>query len=182
MKKFVLALSTAAALAAFPSFALAAPAADPQATAAVNAMFEAMEMRKNMVAMYAGMQQAMPAMLRQQIVGMIQADPKRTPEQKQEAIAKADKMVPVVAQELGKIVNDPTLIDEMMKEMVPLYADNYTVDEIKQLTAFYQSPIGRKSMALAPKLNAEGMALGQRVVLPRLAKLRQHMLQSVQKP
>jgi hypothetical protein len=182
MKKFVLALSSAAAFAALPSFALAAPAADPQATAAVNAMFDAMEMRKNMVAMYAQMQVAMPAMLRHQAVGVIQADPKRTPEQKQEAIAKAEKLAPGVAQELGKILNDPTLIDEMIKEMVPLYADNYTVAEIRQLTAFYQSPVGRKSMALTPRLSAEGMAIGQRIVMPRLAKLRQDMLQGVEKP
>jgi hypothetical protein len=182
MKKFVLALSAAAAFAASPSFVLAAPAADPQTTAAVKQMLDAMEMRKNMLAMYAEMQKAMPAILRQQAVGMIQADPKLNAEQKKEAVAKVDKMLPGVSQSVGKIFNDPTLVDEMITEMVPLYANNYTTAEIKQLTAFYQTPVGRKMMALAPKLSAEGMAIGQRVVTPRLGKLMQEVMQDVQKP
>ncbi len=182
MKKFFLALSTAAAFAASPSFALAAPATDPQAIVAVKAMFEAMELRKTMTVMYAQMQEAMPGMLRQQAAARIQADPKRTAEQKQAALAKLDNLVPGVAQGIGKILGDPALIDEMMDEMVPLYAANYTVDELRQLTAFYQTPVGKKTMALTPRLTAEGMALGQRVVMPRLEKLRQDMLQDMQKP
>ena len=181
MKKFVLALSTAAAFAAFPSFALAAPAADAQAAAAVDAMFDAMEMRKNMTAMYAEMQKAMPAMMRQQAIGMIQADPKLNAEQMKEAIAKAEAMLPGVSQAIGKVFNDPALIDEMIKEMTPLYTNNYTVDEIKQLTTFYKSPVGHKMMALTPRLSAEGMAIGQRIMMPRLGKLMQDMMQEVEK-
>jgi hypothetical protein len=182
MKKFVLALSAAATFAAFPSFALAAPSVDPQAATAVKAMFNAMEMRKNMNAMYAQMQQAMPAMMRQQLGGMIQADPKLDAQQKQEAMAKVEQSLPHMSQSLAKIFSDPALIDAMIDEMVPLYANNYTVAEIKQLTAFYQSPVGRKMMTLTPKLATEGMAAAQRVMMPRVAKLMQDMAQDVQKP
>ncbi|MCC2954541.1 DUF2059 domain-containing protein [Massilia sp. IC2-477] len=178
MKKFVLALTAAAAFAAFPSFA---SAADAQSTAAVKTMFDAMEMRKNMTAMYAEMQKAMPAMMRQQVLAMIQADPQLNAEQKKEAIAKAEQMLPGVAQAVNKVFNDPALIDEMLNEMVPLYANNYTVDEIKQLTTFYKSPVGRKMMTLTPKLSAEGMAIGQRIMTPRLGKLMQDVMQEVQK-
>lgn len=178
MKKFVLALTAAAAFAAFPSFA---SAADAQSTAAVKTMFDAMEMRKNMTAMYAEMQKAMPAMMRQQVLAMIQADPQLNAEQKKEAIAKAEQMLPGVAQAVNKVFNDPALIDEMLGEMVPLYANNYTVDEIKQLTTFYKSPVGRKMMTLTPKLSAEGMAIGQRIMTPRLGKLMQDVMQEVQK-
>jgi hypothetical protein len=182
MKKFVLAVTAAAAFAAFPSFALAAPGADPQATVAVKAMFDAMEMRKNMNAMYAQMQQSIPAMMRQQLGGMIQADPKLNAQQKQEAMAKLEQSLPRMSQSIGKIFNDPTLIDAMIDEMVPLYANNYTVAEIKELTVFYRSPVGRKMMTLSPKLAAEGMAVGQRVMMPRIGKLMQDMAQDVQKP
>ena len=178
MKKFVLALSTAAALSAFPSFAFAA---DTPAVAATRAMFDAMEMRKNMTAMYAEMQKAMPAMLRQQAVAMIEADPKLNAEQKQQAIAKAEQMLPGVAKAMAKIFNDPALIDEMITEMVPLYTNNYSVEEIRQLTAFYKSPVGRKMMTLTPKLAAEGMAIGQRIMNPRLGKLMQDTMQELQK-
>jgi hypothetical protein len=182
MKKFVLALTAAATFAAFPSFALAAPGSDPQTTAAVNAMFDAMEIRKNMTAMNAEMQQAMPAMMRQQLAGMIQADTKLSPEKKKEAMAKVEQLLPRVTQSIGKIFSDPTLVDEMITEMVPLYANNYTIDEIKQLTAFYQTPVGRKMMALAPKLSAEGMAIGQRITMPRLGKLMNDAAHELQKP
>lgn len=182
MKKFVLALSAAAAFAAFPSFALAQSSVDPQATAAVKAMFDAMEMRKNLSAMNAQMQQAMPGMMRQQLSAMIQADPKLNAEQKKQALAKAEQMLPAMSQTIGKVFNDPTLIDQMIDEMVPLYASNYTVAEIRELSAFYQSPVGRKMMALSPKLAAEGMAAGQRVMMPRIGKLMQDMAQDVQKP
>lgn len=178
MKKFVIALSTAAALAAFPSFVLAA---DTPAVAATKAMFDAMEMRKNMTAMYAEMQKSMPMMMRQQAVAMIEADPKLDAEQKKAAIAKAEQMLPGVAQAMGKIFNDPTLIDEMLDQMVPLYTNNYSVDEIKQLTVFYKSPVGRKMMALSPRLAAEGMAIGQRIMNPRLGKLMQDTMQELQK-
>ncbi|KFI05512.1 DUF2059 domain-containing protein [Massilia sp. BSC265] len=188
MKKFVLGLYAAAVFAALPSFALAAPAAavaptaDQQTTAAVKAMLDAMEVRKNMLAMYGEMQKAMPAIMRQQAVGLIQADPKMSAEQKKEAVARVDRTLPGVVQSVGKIFSDPALIDEMITEMVPLYANNYTVAEIKQLTAFYQSPVGRKMMALTPKLSTEAMAVAQRVVTPRLGKLLNDVMQDVQKP
>ena len=178
MKKFLLALSTAATLSAFPSFALAA---DTPAVAATKAMFDAMEIRKNMNAMYAEMQKSMPTLLRQQAVAMIEADPKLDAEQKKQAIAKAEQTLPGVAQAMSKIFNDQTLIDQMIDEMVPLYTSNYTVEEIRQLTAFYKSPVGRKMMALTPKLAAEGMAIGQRIMNPRLGKLMQDAMQELQK-
>jgi len=182
MKKFVLALSAVAAFAAFPSLALAAPGVDPQATAAVKAMFDAMEMRKNMTQMNAQMQQTMPAMMRQQMTAAIQADPKMSPEKKSEALAKLEKELPGMSQTLGKVFSDPALVDEMIDAMVPLYAENYTVAEIKQLTAFYQSPVGRKMMALTPRLTSEGMMAGQRIMMPRIGKVMQDMAKEVQKP
>lgn len=182
MKKFVLALTAAAAFAALPSFALAAPGADPQTAAAVKAMFDAMEIRKNMNAMYAGMQQALPALMRQQLAGMLEADARLSPEKKKQAMARAEQMLPHMVQSLGKIFSDPSLVDEMIDEMVPLYASNYTVEEIRQLTAFYQTPLGRKMLALTPKLGAEGMAIGQRLMMPRVSKLMSEMAQDVQKP
>jgi hypothetical protein len=182
MKKFVLALSAAAAFAVLPSSAMAAPLADQQTTAAVKAMLDAMEIRKNMLAMYAEMQKAMPAIMRQQAVGLIQADTRLSAEQKKEAVARVDRTLPGVVQSVGKIFSDPALIDEMITEMVPLYANNYTVAEIKQLTAFYQTPVGRKMMSLSPKLSTEAMAIAQRVVTPRLGKLLNDVMQDVQKP
>ena len=182
MKKFVLSLALAASFTAAPAFAQSAPAANPQAVAATKAMLDAMEIRKNMVVMYAEMQKQLPAMMRQQTAAMIEADTTLDAAKKKEAIAKFETKLPAVTRALGQIFSDPALIDEMINEMVPLYANNYTVDEIKTLTAFYQSPVGRKMMTLMPRLAGESMAIGQRIMNPRIGKLMQDVMQEVQKP
>lgn len=182
MRKFVAAWFAAAALAGMPSFAMAAPAADPQVTAAVKQMLDVMEVRKGMAASAAAMEEAMPAMMRSQIAGIIQNDPDKSAEQKQQAQAKLEEMLPVVTRAVGKVLRDPAVVDEMIAAMVPLYANNYSLEEIRQLTTFYSTPLGRKMLALTPRLTAESMAIGQRVMLPRLGKLMQEMAQEVQKP
>jgi hypothetical protein len=83
---------------------------------------------------------------------------------------------------MSAVFKDPALIDEMIDEMVPLYANNFTTAEINELAAFYRTPIGRKMMASVPKIAAESMAISQRVVMPRMGKLMQDMMQELQKP
>ena len=51
----------------------------------------------------------------------------------------------------------PTFVDEMAK----LYARHYTLEDLQQLNAFYQSPVGQKVVRETPQLSQEGMILGQ---------------------
>jgi hypothetical protein len=183
MKKLFVALSTAAVLAGLPSFAsAAAPAADPQTTAAVKAMLEAMAMRKVMAASFADMERALPTMLRSQAVSVIQADASMSQQQKGEAVARIDRALPTASKTVARIFKDPTLIEDMVNEMVPLYAKTFTAAEIKELTAFYRTPLGRKMMANMPRLSAESMAISHKVVTPRLNALMQELMQGAQKP
>jgi hypothetical protein len=181
MKKILLVLSLAAAFAGLPSLALAAPAADPETTAAVKSMLDAMDTRKTMAATYAQMEKAMPAMMKSQIASMIAADTSLSPEQKRQAQAKLDRAMSGMLKAMSAIFQDPALIDEMVDEMVPLYANNFTTAEINELAAFYRTPIGRKMMATVPKIAAESMAISQKVVMPRMGKLMQDMMQELQK-
>jgi hypothetical protein len=178
MKKLVLALAAAASFAAVPSFALAA---DAQSNAAVKALFDAMEIRKTLAASYVEMEKTVPAMMREQIVGMIEADPQMNAAQKKESLARLERMLPGVAEAMVKTFRDPAVIDEMIAEMAPLYANNYTADELRQLAAFYKTPVGRKTMQLTPRLTAESMAIGQRIMMPRIGKMMQDMVQELQK-
>lgn len=186
MKKLLAAVAVSAALAGIPSFAMAqatAPAAatatvDPQTTAAVKQMLDAMEVRKMLVASFAEMQKTLPQMMRAQVTAMVNADTSLDAARKQEAMAKVEKVLPGAAEAVAKVFRDPALIDEMMAEMVPLYANNYTTAEIKQLTAFYATPLGRKMLALTPRLSSESMAIGQRLVTPRLNTLMQDIMQA----
>ena len=181
MKKILLALTVAATFAGLPSFAMAAAATDPQTTAAVKAVLDAMEVRKAMAASLAEMEKQLPAMMRSQMETRIKGDRALSAEKKQEALAKVDKALPIVMQGVHRLLADPALVDEMVAEMVPLYARHYSVAELQELAAFYRTPLGRKVMATAPKLTAESMAAGQRIVTPRLGKLIQDIMQDIQK-
>ena len=178
MKKFALVLAAVAAFAGLPVFA---HAADAQTTAAAKKLLEVMDARQAMLGSFAEMEKAMPAMMRAQAASMIQNDVSLSAGQKRDAMAKVDKVLPGVAQALNQMFHDPALVDEMLAEMVPLYANNFTAAEIRELTAFYATPLGRKMMTMMPKLSAESMALSQKIVLPRIGNLMQQALQEAQK-
>jgi hypothetical protein len=51
---------------------------------------------------------------------------------------------------------------EIIDETARIYASHFTEAELKQLLAFYQSPLGRKSVAEEPKITDESMAYAGR--------------------
>jgi hypothetical protein len=51
--------------------------------------------------------------------------------------------------------------EELVDLVVPLYDRYYTRQEIHELTAFYQSPVGQKTVRVLPKLSAEAISIGQ---------------------
>ena len=48
----------------------------------------------------------------------------------------------------------------MKEKMVKLYADTFTLEELKDLNKFYQSPIGKKFLEVSPVLMQEGARIG----------------------
>src|SRR5476649_2529654 len=73
------------------------------------------------------------------------------------------------------INNNPGLVDEILDATVPIYARNFSVAEIKQIAAFYQSPVGAKMLAVTPQLMSEGMLVGQRIVGRKIGPLIQQL-------
>jgi hypothetical protein len=59
----------------------------------------------------------------------------------------------------------------MKEDMVKIYASEFTEQELKELLAFYQTPLGRKTVAKMPKLMAKGAELGQQRVQEHLPEL-----------
>ena len=51
--------------------------------------------------------------------------------------------------------------DELIDLIVPIYDKYYTREEIHDLMAFYQSPVGQKTVKILPKLSAEAISAGQ---------------------
>lgn len=50
----------------------------------------------------------------------------------------------------------------LLDQIIPIYDKYFTHDEIKQLLAFYESPIGKKTVEVLPKITTESMAVGQK--------------------
>jgi len=53
-------------------------------------------------------------------------------------------------------------------DIAALYAKNYTVEELKELNKFYQSPLGQKTVQIMPQLAAASAKIGQ-------SRMMQHM-------
>jgi len=58
--------------------------------------------------------------------------------------------------------------DAQKGDIAALYAKNYTLDELKKLNAFYQSPLGQKTVQIMPQLAAASAQIGQ-------SRMMQHM-------
>lgn len=181
MKKYFAAFAAILALTGGPAFAQTAPAADPAATAAVKEMLDALNYRQMMLAAFEQVSQAVAASMRSTAAGTAARDPKLSAEDKEKMMAKVEQLIPSRVAALNALMSDPTLIDEMIAETVPLFANIYSVAEIRQLSAFYQSPLGQKTLATMPKLMADSMAISNRVIGPRIAKLMEQSTQAVAK-
>jgi hypothetical protein len=53
-------------------------------------------------------------------------------------------------------------VDDLLYACIPAYSKYYTHDEIKQLIAFYESPLGRKLVEVTPLITQETMLIGQK--------------------
>jgi hypothetical protein len=53
--------------------------------------------------------------------------------------------------------------ESMRPEMVRLYTDTYTEAELKQLAAFYKTPLGQKTLAKTPELLQKTAMIGARL-------------------
>jgi uncharacterized protein len=83
-------------------------------------------------------------------------------------------MKPVIAQGRPEIERDfdaiaPTLLEGMnarLNELSDLtatvYANNFSVEELRDITAFYRTPTGEKFLQKLPAVTQQSMALGQR--------------------
>jgi hypothetical protein len=179
VKKSLVAIAIACGLNCGPALSQSTPALDPVAVEAAKQLLKAIKARELMIASVQQIEQRMPEQIRTTFSGTIQNDANMSAQQKQEAKARFEKTIPSLVAQVHAVLADPAVIDEVMAEMVPLYAQTYTVDEIRQLTALYQTPLGQKILASTPKIAAQSMDISNRVMMPRLQKLMAQMAGSL---
>jgi len=169
MKKIVVALIASFALAQGACAADAAAPA-PANTAAVRELLDAMNYRATWKASMDQMSKALPNMMRQQGEAAIKADPNLSDAQRQEKLKQMEAELPKVAEVLRGVMSDPAVMAEIESEMVALYSRHFTTAELKQIAAYYRTPVGIKSLQVMPQVMAESMAISQRVTGPRIQK------------
>jgi hypothetical protein len=104
------------------------------------------------------------------MTGMVENDTTITAEQKKAALAKIDTALPAIVTQAHALYADPSLVDDIVSETLPLYARTYTADELRQMTVLYRSPLGQKMLATMPQLMAECAEISNRVMMPRVQK------------
>jgi hypothetical protein len=122
----------------------AQPAVDPEALREARAMMDKIGMDA------LAKQQAGAA--RTQIMAMVQAVD--LGKDKDELL---DKIADRVASELQ------TRLPNYYNEIATVYARVFTLDELKQLNAFYDSPLGKKVLEKMPEILKESSELGQQM-------------------
>src|SRR6478735_9399171 len=73
----------------------------------------------------AQMEQRMPAQMRSTMTASINGNPNLSADQKAEQLKKLDEATKAAAVQAHALFADPTLVDDMIAEMVPLYAETY---------------------------------------------------------
>jgi hypothetical protein len=74
-----------------------------------------------------------------------------------------DRALEVMDRELmGLFKEKMSAPDGLFDQIVPIYHRHMTHAEIRQLIAFYETPIGRKTVAIMPQVVSESMQAGQR--------------------
>lgn len=80
------------------------------------------------------------------------------------ADAKVEQIKTAAKEFAQSIANDPSLTSEMVK----LYQEAYTESEIKELLAFYETPIGKKTLEKLPLITKKSAQIGQEVSMKHM--------------
>ena len=57
-------------------------------------------------------------------------------------------------------------------DVAALYAKNYSIEELKELNKFYQSPLGQKTVQIMPQLAAASAQIGQSRMMQHMTEMK----------
>ncbi len=96
-----------------------------------------------------------------------------------------DQMLALQIQQNPAMAPYRTIMDQFLKkymsyeslkpDMIKLYAQTFSTQELKDLNAFYQTPTGQKAIQTMPQLMAQGAQIGNAKVQEHLPELQQQI-------
>jgi len=107
--------------------------------------------------------------MQQLFAGVIQNQANTLPEDKRAVFIK------VMQQFFAKYVTD----DEIKKAFIPIYASEYSEDELNKISDFLLTPAGKAMTDKQPDLMNKGMAWGQNLGMAHKAELEDMMKQAL---
>ena len=93
---------------------------------------------------------------------------------------------PGKAKEIDEIINQIVVpefrksLPDLMDQSAQTYADNFSVDELKQLLAFYQSDIGKKLIERQPAMLRQQSLIGQVFAQTLMGRVRDKIVKALQ--
>jgi uncharacterized protein len=118
--------------------------------------------------------QELPKILKQMIDGYSGL----TPSQKKDAYTRAIQNMSSALDEFGQYMSADTTYQEFLERVYyPVYDQYFTESDLKDLVAFYKTPIGRKLVSISPQLSATSQKLTFEIIMPRLSEIIGRMIQ-----
>lgn len=72
-------------------------------------------------------------------------------------------------------------LDALREPLATLYMQRFSELDLVQITAFYRTPLGQRSVSEIPKMMEEGSKLGRRMVEAHMPELQQMILDQIQR-
>lgn len=105
-----------------------------------------------------------------------------TKRQRADATRIATESANRVSKRFRELLPEKINFSETMEQIFfPLYDKYFTEDELKELVAFYKSPIGQKSISVTPNLLNEATEASNRVFTPKVLEMINAILEEEQK-
>ena len=178
MKKTFASIAFACVLAGASAAAQCAETVDPATAQVVKELLVQMKFREQIAV---GLQRAnanLPQALLKMHTDRINNNAKLTDDQKRAELAIVANDIPKMVMGVQRTVSDPKIIDDIEDEVVPMYARQFTLDELRELVAFYKTPAAVKLQKVLPQITQEANAASQAIFKARLTKVLEQTLRA----
>ena len=70
-----------------------------------------------------------------------------------------------------EVFDEENVFEDVLNDLIPIYAKYFTLEEVREMIAWYETPLGKKSIEVMPQLIADSMQVSQQrlgAILPEL--------------
>lgn len=162
---------------------MTAPAPAPvavsaEARVAIKELLDAMNMREYLSKNFQGMTQAIAPQLANAVARQVETNASLSADQKAKVLENLKVPFDGAMREVQGIVTSPKMVDDTLQKMIPVYAKNFTTPEIKQLSTFYRTPAGAKTLGVMTQAIGESLQSTVAELQPRLSGIMDKMLKT----